>query len=182
MGQMYNNTLAQHCQPIIGAIFHFLFWQLQKRDAYIIIEAVMKMSFSKKLADAMKEKKISTRTLSEMTGVPKSAIQRYTSGETEKIPIDRMKLMAKALGIDPAYVMGWDEVSSVPGSESPAAQKLRVIGKELSRPSDPRESELVDLFQRLNDGGKEALLSSARGMAANPAMCQDGASSGSRTV
>lgn len=75
------------------------------------------MSFSKRLADAMKERKISTRTLSEMTGVPKSAIQRYTSGETEKIPIDRMKRMAEALGIDPAYVMGWSD-SSVPFGKS----------------------------------------------------------------
>ena len=130
----------------------------------------------------MQDKQISIRELSDLTGIPKSAIQRYTSGETEKIPIDRMKLMAKALGIDPAHVMGWDEVASSLGSESPAAQKLRVIGKELSRPSDPRESELVDLFRQLNDGGKEALLSSARGMASNPAMCQDGASNTKKTV
>lgn len=67
------------------------------------------MKFSEKLAAAMHEKNISIRELSEMTGVPKSAIQRYTSGETEKIPIDRMQLMAEALGIDPAYIMGWSD-------------------------------------------------------------------------
>lgn len=67
------------------------------------------MKASEKLATAMREKKISIRELSERTGVPKSAIQRYTSGETEKIPIDRMQRMAEALGISPAYVMGWDQ-------------------------------------------------------------------------
>lgn len=66
------------------------------------------MTFSYKLAEALREKKISIRELAEKTGIPKSAIQRYTSGETEKIPIDRMILMAEALGIDPAYVMGWN--------------------------------------------------------------------------
>ena len=75
------------------------------------------MKFSEKLAHAMRDKKISIRELSELTGVPKSAIQRYTSGETEKIPIDRMKLMAEALDIDPAYVMGWSD-SSAPFGKS----------------------------------------------------------------
>ena len=75
------------------------------------------MKFSEKLAHAMRDKKVSIRELSEKTGVPKSAIQRYTSGETEKIPIDRMKLMAEALDIDPAYVMGWSD-SSVPFGKS----------------------------------------------------------------
>ena len=70
------------------------------------------MTFSEKLAMAMHHKKISIRELSESTGIPKSAIQRYTSGDTEKIPIDRMILMAQALGIDPAYVMGWNAEAS----------------------------------------------------------------------
>ena len=67
------------------------------------------MTFSEKLAAAIRDKGISIRELSELTGVPKSAIQRYTSGMTEKIPIDRMKKMAEALNIDPAYVMGWSD-------------------------------------------------------------------------
>lgn len=66
------------------------------------------MTFSEKLAAALHEKNMSIRELSERTGIPKSAIQRYTSGDTEKIPIDRMKAMAEALSIDPAYIMGWD--------------------------------------------------------------------------
>ena len=75
------------------------------------------MTFSEKLVNAMREKKISIRELSEMTGIPKSAIQRYTSGVTDKIPIDRMKLMAEALGVSPAYVMGW-EISPTPFGKS----------------------------------------------------------------
>lgn len=97
----------------------------------------MIMSFSQKLAQAMKDKEMSTRRLSELTGIPKSAIQRYTSGETEKIPIDRMIRMADAMGIDPAYVMGWAddpaaEISAAIGSYSPAAKKLRAIGDQLA--------------------------------------------------
>lgn len=76
------------------------------------------MKASEKLANAMREKKISIRELSDRTGVPKSAIQRYTSGETEKIPIDRMQRMAEALGISPASVMGWDDGEPVPFGKS----------------------------------------------------------------
>mgnify|MGYP002625752907 CR=1 FL=1 len=98
-----------------------------------MISVMSMMDFSKKLAEAMSERKISTRHLSELTGIPKSAIQRYTSGDTEKIPIDRMKLMAEAMGIDPAYVMGWasdanSKISKHLGSDSPAVKQLRKIG------------------------------------------------------
>ena len=80
---------------------------------------------------------MSTRQLSELTGIPKSAIQRYTSGETEKIPIDRMIRMAEAMGIDPAFVMGWaddstTQIAAALGSNSPAAKKLRAIGEQLA--------------------------------------------------
>ena len=99
----------------------------------------MIMSFSQKLAQAMKDKEMSTRRLSELTGIPKSAIQRYTSGETEKIPIDRMIRMADAMGIDPAYVMGWAddpaaEISAAIGSYSPAAKKLQQIKSQFKSP------------------------------------------------
>ena len=83
------------------------------------------MKFSEKLAAAMHEKNISIRELSEKTGIPKSAIQRYTSGDTEKIPIDRMKLMAEALGIDPAYIMGWQQ----------SQDALHALGEQLTAPS-----------------------------------------------
>lgn len=50
--------------------------------------------------------------LSQMTGIPKSALQRYATGETEKIPFDRLELIAKALGTTSAALMGKEEVSA----------------------------------------------------------------------
>lgn len=85
------------------------------------------MTFSEKLALAMHEKGISTRRLSGLTGIPKSAIQRYTSGDTEKIPIDRMKAMAEALSIDPAYIMGWATEEEQPPAVRPLPSNLRPV-------------------------------------------------------
>ncbi len=50
---------------------------------------------------------VSYGELSKQTGIPKSAIQRYATGETEKIPITRIELLAKALHSNAAYLMGW---------------------------------------------------------------------------
>ena len=58
------------------------------------------------------EKNMSYGELSTMTGIPKSALQRYATGETEKIPIDRLQSIAKALGTTTAYLMGWSNESA----------------------------------------------------------------------
>lgn len=94
---------------------------------------------------------MSTRQLSELTGIPKSAIQRYTSGDTEKIPIDRMIRMAEAMGIDPAFVMGWADDSSAKiaaalGTDSPAAKKLQEIKRQFK---SPLIEEMVTAMQRM---------------------------------
>lgn len=44
--------------------------------------------------------------LAEKTGIHKSVIQRYATGETEKIPVDRLKKIAEALGMFPFGLIG----------------------------------------------------------------------------
>ena len=44
-----------------------------------------------------------------VNNISKSALQRYATGETAKIPLDRLKLMADALGVSQAHLMGWEE-------------------------------------------------------------------------
>lgn len=47
--------------------------------------------------------------LEKMTGIPKSTLQRYFTGETEKIPLSSLEKIAKAFDVDPAYLMGWTQ-------------------------------------------------------------------------
>jgi repressor LexA len=51
--------------------------------------------------------------LSKMTGIAKSNIQRYATGEVKKIPVDAVQLIARAVGISDAYIMGWSDVKSI---------------------------------------------------------------------
>lgn len=67
---------------------------------------------SNRILDLITQKDLSYGELSLLTGIPKSALQRYATGETEKIPFDRLELIASALGTTSALLMGrYDEAA-----------------------------------------------------------------------
>ena len=68
---------------------------------------------SKRLLSTIEEKGMSYGEVAKLTGIPKSAVHRYSTGETAKIPIDRIESMANVLGVSAAYLMGWDNADSV---------------------------------------------------------------------
>ena len=71
---------------------------------------------SEKMLRILSEKEISYGELAEKTGIPKSALQRYATGQTEKIPIDRLQIIASAIGTTPEYLMGWNVDDSNDGN------------------------------------------------------------------
>ena len=64
---------------------------------------------AKKLNKYFMESEMSYAELAKRTGIPKSALQRYIVGQTDKIPIDRLQSIAEALGTSAAVLMGWEE-------------------------------------------------------------------------
>lgn len=64
---------------------------------------------SRKILSAITDSQKSYGELSRITGIPKSAIQRYATGETEKIPIDRIEKIAAATGVTSQYLLGWED-------------------------------------------------------------------------
>ena len=77
---------------------------------------------SKRLLQLIEDNDISYGELSKKTNIPKSALQRYATGETEKIPITTIEVIAKALNTTAQFIMGWDEnesynndIFSIPG-------------------------------------------------------------------
>ena len=64
---------------------------------------------SARIAKAFTNKGYTYGDLSEITGIPKSALQRYVTGVTEKIPIPRLESIAHALDTTPQYLMGWTD-------------------------------------------------------------------------
>lgn len=69
-----------------------------------------------RLMAAIKKAGLSYGELSLMTQIPKSAIQRYATGETEKIPLNRISALASALNTTASALLGWvtDERNAIP--------------------------------------------------------------------
>lgn len=57
---------------------------------------------------AIQKADLSYGELSRITGIPKSALQRYATGETTKIPLDRIESIAKATNVTASYLLGWN--------------------------------------------------------------------------
>ena len=69
---------------------------------------------SDRIRAQMKRLSISYGELSQLTGLSKSAIHRYATGGTDKVPTEALEKRARALRVTPAYLTGWEE--STPGT------------------------------------------------------------------
>lgn len=63
---------------------------------------------SEKITDLMGKQDVSYRDLAKITSIPTAALQRYATGGTRKIPLDRVEKIASALHVSAAYLLGWD--------------------------------------------------------------------------
>lgn len=86
---------------------------------------------SEKILKLITEKGISYRELSKKTNIPASALQRYSNGITEKIPINRVKAIAKALGVSAEYLIGWAEEPENEKEEGPNAEFVPTVNAPL---------------------------------------------------
>lgn len=85
---------------------------------------------SDRLLKIIKEKDVSYGELAQATGIPKSALQRYATGETKKIPLERVESIARALGVGAASILGWDDGTLLPSNLEPLGEmkKIPLIG------------------------------------------------------
>ena len=88
---------------------------------------------AERIHELMQQRNMSYGELAKHTNIAKSALQRYATGETAKIPLDRIELIAKALNASPAYIMGWSDSpdKSLPDDAlpyNPVMHKIPVLG------------------------------------------------------
>ena len=67
------------------------------------------MTVPERIRERMKLLHLSYGDLAAATGLAKSAVHRYATGQTDKIPTDALEKMARALGVTPAYLTGWSQ-------------------------------------------------------------------------
>ena len=66
----------------------------------------------KRLKQAIDESGLTYSQLESKTGISKSALQRYATGMTKKIPVDTIVAIAQVLNVSAAWIMGWSEEDS----------------------------------------------------------------------
>ena len=95
------------------------------------------MTVSERIHKQMKLLELSYGELSAKTGLTKSAIHRYATGQTDKIPTDALEKLAHALGVSPAFLTGWEQ-------ERPHTLAAHFEGEEFS---DEELKEIADFVR-----------------------------------
>ena len=84
------------------------------------------------LVNAIEQSGLSYGEIARRTGIPKSSVHRYAQGETKKIPIDAVRLIADAVGVPTSQIMGWEEKETPETSRDERLNILYELTKELS--------------------------------------------------
>lgn len=89
-------------------------------------------TIAERILHRMRDRDLSYGDLSRMTGISKAMLQRYATGDTQKIPMNKLPIIADALGTTPAELLGW--VEEVERFEVSDEEKNLII---LYREADP---------------------------------------------
>lgn len=84
--------------------------------------------------------------IEQRTGIKKSSMQRYVSGQTGKIPMSAIEKLAALFGVSGEYLMGWDDKK-----ESPVEVQLT-----------EGEKMLLELFRLIPEEQQKAFLEMGR--------------------
>lgn len=71
------------------------------------------MTIGSRIKSKRLEKSLTQEELAKKVNTSKQTIQRYEAGIISNIPSNKIELLAEALNVTPAYLLGWDEEGSV---------------------------------------------------------------------
>ena len=106
----------------------------------------MTMTVGQRIKQRRKELRMSADELGKRLGKDRSTVFRYENGHIEKLPIDILEPIAKALQTTPEYLMGWEEVQKNNNAIADIVVRLRT------------DDVFFDAVNRLKDLDSEKLL------------------------
>lgn len=115
-----------------------------------MIRLVMTMNeIAQRLYDLIQQQKRSYGELASLTGIPKSAIQRYATGTTEKIPLERLSRLATALGVSSSALTGWQDEAALPRPEAdePLPEEIHMIARAGRKMSPERRQDMLTMLK-----------------------------------
>ncbi|MDU2686682.1 MAG: helix-turn-helix transcriptional regulator [Paeniclostridium sordellii] len=113
---------------------------------------------------------MSYQELANKTGLSKSTLQRYETGAIKNMPIDKLEILASALNVSPAYLMGWENVD---------------IQNELNKTENTisiKERKLLNSFNNLNETGKDEAIKRVSELTLIPSYIKEQPASDIKTI
>lgn len=106
------------------------------------------MDFYEKIKALRIQRGLTLQAVGDLVGVGKSTVRKWENGDIKNMGRDKIELLAKALGVDPGYLMGWDEneaVSDMKTAFTSGSKKWRML------------SEGLEEFERTNNPAFDAI-------------------------
>ena len=119
-------------------------------------------TIGQRIRDQRESLAITLEDLGKACGTTKQSIFKYEQGIVTNIPIDRLEAIASALGVTPAYLMGWEDDLEHAGAVTDP-HKTAQIGIDLNE----AEVSLLSDFRELNEEGQGKLTDYASDLVAS---------------
>lgn len=117
------------------------------------------MEMGQKIHELRIQRGLTLEELGNIVGVGKSTVRKWENGIIANMRRDKILKVSEALGVSPAYLMGWTEI----------AEQLKPTKKELELfYQDLYEERVVKEMRKMNQKGKVKLLDTAREMTCSP--------------
>lgn len=97
---------------------------------------------SEKIKMLRKQKGLTLEQVANIVGVGKSTVRKWETGMIQNMGRDKIVLLAKALGVTPAYLLGWEETEKTNDAIADIVVKLR---------TDSNFLEAVELIYNLDN-------------------------------
>jgi transcriptional regulator with XRE-family HTH domain len=95
-------------------------------------------NMAKKIKKLRQANGLTLEQVATVVGVGKSTVRKWETGMIANMKRDKIASLAKALGTTPAYLMGWDEDTSINSNNLPDEKTLT-----------EEEKEWLDIFRRI---------------------------------
>ena len=112
-----------------------------------------------RIKERRKQMGLTLLQLSEKTGVKEATVQRWESGNIKTIKYETVELLADVLHCSPAYLMGWDEESSLSDENKNKPTPVTEDGLE-----DPLDEQLMEYVKKLTPDQKAFLLAQMKAL------------------
>jgi transcriptional regulator with XRE-family HTH domain len=109
----------------------------------------MSNDLSRKIKELRLERNMTLEEVGKIVGVGKSTVRKWETGMIVNMGRDKIALLAKALGVTPAYLMGWKEETNT--QTSPNVPGLT-----------DGEKMLLDLFRQIPENKQDVVLEMIR--------------------